>query len=197
MAQSTTSPSLDVLPSRFDFSDRLISVMTPDPRCLARLIAQSFQDRDLVIIDCAPTESVFTQAAYHASRYVLVPVRPEYFATIGFPLLNDSLEKFRSQNRGQEIEVLGIVVNDATYQMRNRGGPERRTSMSDIRKDAEKNRWRVFDTEIKYSRGFPKLMRGDTRYSGDAPKEIEKFADEFFALPQLGKLGLGPPNPNG
>ena len=160
VVQPTSSPNLAILPSRFDFSDRLTSAVKPDPRCLARLIGDSFRDRDLVIIDCAPTESVFTQAAYHASRYVLVPVRPEYFATIGFPLLKDSLREFRNKNRGHEIEVIGIVVNDATYQMRNRGGPERRTSMQDIRKDASENRWRIFDTEIRYSRGFPKLMRG-------------------------------------
>ena len=82
-------PNLELIPSRFDFSDNLINSVKSDPRVLARLIVNEFQDRDLVIIDCAPTESIFTQAAYHASRYVLVPVKPEYFATIGFPLLND------------------------------------------------------------------------------------------------------------
>ena len=194
VAQSTSSPNLEVLPSRFDFSDRLISAVKPDPTCLAKLIAGSFQDRDLVIIDCAPTESVFTKAAYHASRFVLVPVRPEFFATIGFPLLNDSLRDFRSANRGHQIEVIGIVVNDATYQMRNRGGPERRASMLEINEEATKNGWHVFSSEIKYSRGFPKLMRGDTSYSGDAPGEIEKFANEFFGQPELDKLGLGPNN---
>ena len=78
------SQNLQVIPSRFDFSDNLINSLTPDERILARFISHNFQDKDLVIIDCAPTESIFTRAAYHASRYILVPVRPEYFATIGF-----------------------------------------------------------------------------------------------------------------
>ena len=95
--------NLRVIPSRFDFSDRLIHAVTTDERCLARLIANHFQDEDLIIIDCAPTESIFTQVAYHATRYILVPVRPEFFATIGFPLLKDSLEAFRRQNRGHQI----------------------------------------------------------------------------------------------
>ena len=81
--------NLQLIPSRFDFSDNLVDSIKPDLKVLARLITNSFQDKDLIIIDCAPTESIFTQAAYHASRYVLVPVKPEYFATIGFPLLND------------------------------------------------------------------------------------------------------------
>jgi len=52
--------------------------------------------KDLILIDCAPTESILTLAAYHSSGFVLVPVRPEYFATIGFPLLQESLTNFRN-----------------------------------------------------------------------------------------------------
>lgn len=192
VVRTTSANNLSLIPSRFDFSDRLISAIKPDPRCLARLIADEFQDRDLIVIDCAPTESVFTQAAYHASRFVLVPVRPEFFATIGFPLLNDSLRDFRNRNRSHQIDVIGVVVNDAGYQTNNAGGPERRTSIHDIREQARSNRWRVFQREIRYSRGFPKLMRGDISHLGNAEKDINAFANEFFALPELNLLGLHP-----
>ena len=183
--------NLRVLPSRFDFSDRLISAVKPDPRCLARLVAQHFQDEDFVIIDCAPTESIFTQAAYHASRYILVPVRPEFFATIGFPLLNDSLINFRSKNKGQEIDVIGIVVNDATYKGPNDGGPERRKAMEEISDEAAKNGWHIFESQITFSRGFPKLMRGNLTYPGNSLTVMNKFMDEFFGRPELSRLGLG------
>ena len=187
----TRSRNLQVLPSRFDFSDRLISAVKPDPRCLARLVAKHFQDEDLVIIDCAPTESIFTQAAYHASRYILVPVRPEFFATIGFPLLNESLVNFRSKNKGHEIDVIGIVINDATYRGNNDGGPERRKAMEEIKGEAAKNRWHIFDSQITFSRGFPKLMRGDPSYSGNSRAVMNRFMDEFFGRPELSRLGLG------
>ena len=85
------STNLDLIPSRFDFSHYLVHSIGANPQVLARLIAENFQDKELVIIDCAPTESIFTQTAYHASRYVLVPVKPEFLATIGFPLLSRSL----------------------------------------------------------------------------------------------------------
>ena len=183
--------SLHVLPSRFDFSDHLISAIRPDPRCLARLIADQLQDEDFIIIDCAPTESIITQAAYHASRYILVPVRPEFFATIGFPLLNDSLGDFRRRNGGHRIDVIGIVVNDATYRGNNDGGPERRRAMGEIREQATRNGWRIFDSQITYSRGFPKLMRGDTSHSGDSRTVMDRFADEFFSTWGLRGLGLG------
>ena len=188
MVHSSSDPNLRVIPSRFDFSDHLISAVTPDPRCLARLIAKDLQDEDLIIIDCAPTESIFTQVAYHASRYILVPVRPEFFATIGFPLLNDSLDAFRSKNRGHQIDVIGIVVNNATYDGGNAGGPEKEKAMKEIRREAARNRWRLFENELDYSRGFPKMMRGDYSWLGNAPREFDWFAREFFGSLELSGL---------
>lgn len=133
-----------------------------------------------MLIDCAPTESILTHVAYQASRYVLVPVRPEYFATIGFPLLSESLEDFRKGNRGHAIDVAGVVINNWTYHYSgNRGGPERWRSIKEIQQESKKNGWHVFKTQIPHSRGFPKIMRGDFNYLGDAPRFYD-FAKEFF-----------------
>ena len=172
--------SLQIIPSRFDFSNHLVDSLKPDERVLARLIASDFQEKDLIIIDCAPTESIFTRAAYHASRYILVPIRPEYFATIGFPLLNDSLDDFKGKNRGHEIEVIGIVINNSSYHYSgNRGGPEKKKAIREIRDAARKNNWHIFKRQLPYSRGFPKMMRGDWNYLGNAWDYVH-FAKEFF-----------------
>ena len=130
---------LQLIPSRFDFSDRLRgAVAGPDNRMLANVIATHFQDMDVIIIDCPPTESILTRISYQASRYLLVPVRPEYFATVGFSLLQDSLADFRSANRGHAIEVSGIVINNSSYHYSgNRGGPERDRSVDEITSSAE------------------------------------------------------------
>ncbi len=174
--------NLQVIPSRFDFSDNLVDSLKPDPKVLARCISDHFQDRDLIIIDCAPTESIFTQAAYHASRYILVPVKPEFFATIGFPLLNDSLNAFRSKNRGQQIDVIGVVINNSSYHLSgNRGGPERERAMHEIRQEAGESGWHIFENQIPLSRGFPKMMRGDFTHLGNADR-FDNFASEFFKL---------------
>ena len=169
--------SLRIIPSRFDFSDNLRTASNADEQALARFIADGFDDIDAVFIDCAPTESVLTRAAYHASRYVLVPVRPEYFATIGFPLLQRSLEDFRRSNPTHEIDVLGVAVNNGFYDGGNDGGPEKQTAMADIRREAAKHEWRIFRNEILFSRGFPKIMRGDHSYLGNA-ELFFLFADE-------------------
>lgn len=179
---------LDLIPSRFDFSNHLTKSLKPDETRLARCVAEHFQHKDLILIDCAPTESVFTMAAYHASRYVLVPVKPEFFATIGFPLLKQSLDTFRSGNRGHTIDVVGVVINNSFYDGGNRGGPEKERAMPDIRTEAANNGWKLFRHEIEHSRGYPKLMRGDDKWSGNATYFYE-FADEFFE-----RLGMTPAN---
>ncbi|MGB7099371.1 MAG: ParA family protein [Xanthobacteraceae bacterium] len=97
--EQSGSRSLQLIPSRFDFSDNLLGAVRPDPRALACFLSENFKNKDFVIVDCAPTESILTLAAYHATGNVLVPVKPEYFATIGFPLLQQSLNNFRNQNR--------------------------------------------------------------------------------------------------
>ena len=179
--------NLELIPSRFDFSNNLIDSIKPNPRVLTRLIADNFQDKDLVLVDCAPTESIFTQAAYYASRYILVPVKPEYFATIGFPLLNDSLDAFRRGNRSHQIDVVGVVINDSSYHYSgNSGGPERERALGEIYNAARTNGWHVFAHQIPLSRGFPKMMRGDFNYLGDAPL-YTLFANEFFQ-----RLGFPP-----
>lgn len=169
---------LRIIPSRFDFSDTLIAASKTDEQALARFIASNFSDVDIIFIDCAPTESVLTRAAYHASRYVLVPVRPEYFATIGFPLLHESLEDFRRKNHGHMIDVLGVVINNAFYDGGNDGGPEKQRSMIDIENEANRHDWRIFENTIPFSRGFPKIMRGDHSWLGNA-KLFRHFAKEL------------------
>lgn len=180
----TSKRSLQLIPSRFDFSDNLLGAVRPDPRTLARFLTANFRHKDFIIIDCAPTESILTTAAYHASGNVLVPVRPEYFATIGFPLLRQSLDNFKNQNRGHHISVCGVVINNAFYDGGNDGGPEKSRAIEEIRREAGKNNWPIYKNEIMHSRGYPKIMRGDFSYPGNA-QYFYLFSAEFF-----GSVGL-------
>lgn len=175
---------LHLIPSRFDFSDNLINAVRPDPQILARHLAGNFMQKDIIFIDCAPTESILTKAAYHASSKVLIPVKPEFFATVGFPLLRQSLTQFRSANKGHRITVTGVVINNAFYHGGNDGGPEKQAAMRDIRAEAGRNGWTIFENQIPHSRGFPKLMRGDTSWQGNAWR-FDYFAKEF-----CDKIGL-------
>ena len=44
--------NLQLIPSRFDFSNNLVDAIGPNRSVLAQLIANEFQHKDLVLIDC-------------------------------------------------------------------------------------------------------------------------------------------------
>ncbi len=114
-----TDETLHLIPSRLELA-RLLRNPAGKERRLAKALAKVANEYDLVIIDCAPTESVLTDIAYFASGFVVVPVKPEFLASIGLPLLARSLDVFRRENDDHEIEVAGIVFNHGDYQP----GPE-------------------------------------------------------------------------
>ena len=174
-----------LIPSRFDFSDNLIDSVKPDARALARFISKRMKKKDLVLIDCAPTESIITRTAYYASRYILVPVRTEFFSTIGFPLLKKSLDNFKSKNRNHAIEVCGVLINNSESTQAPRG-PHHRTAWNDIHEQAKRHSWPIMKNEMFLSRGYPKLMRESyPSQTGNAEPEFRQISDEFLKIIEL------------
>ena len=135
---------------------------------------------NLIFIDCAPTESILTTAAYLTSDYLLVPVKPEYLSSIGLPLLVNSMRDFKSDNENHKLELAGVVFNAADDYY-----PEESLSKARVREIAKKNKWYVFDSEVPYSRSFPKGAREGkpifrTSYSrGSKINQFNSFATEF------------------
>ncbi len=171
-----------LIPSRFDFSDNLISSIKPDPRALAKFISQEMSDKQLVLIDCAPTESIITKTAYHASRHVLVPVRTEFFSTIGFPLLKKSLDEFKSKNPSHAIDVCGVLINNSESTESPRG-PHHSGAWDDVHDHADRYGWPVMKNEMFLSRGYPKLMKESyPTYTGNAVPEFRGIAEEFIEM---------------
>ena len=135
---------------------------------------------DLVIIDCAPTESMLTTAAYLVADYLLIPVRPEFLSTIGLPLLEQSLNDFAASYPGRSPGVLGLVFNAISGY-----SPEEVTSRSDVHGVARISGWPIFDEEVRYSKSFPKSAREGrpifwTSYARTTTKRnFHSFAREF------------------
>ena len=174
--------TLDLVPSRLELSNSLKNP-TGKERRLARALTGVANEYDLIIIDCAPTESILTEAAYFASRYVLVPVKPEFMATIGLPLLARSIEEFRFENDDHQIDICGIAFNhSSTYSV----GPEGKQAIKEVKQIAQERGWHVYDTHVSYSASYPKSAREGApiertsyvRYEVSA--EFKRFETEFF-----------------
>jgi chromosome partitioning protein len=176
---------LDLLPSTLELAWSLKQPAQKE-QLLAKLLEKVGDDYDLIIIDCAPTESVLTTAAYLASDYVLVPVKPEYLSTIGLPLLARSLDDFHHQYDDHKVEMLGIVFNHATQYE-----PEEALSKREVRAEASRFGWYVFTSEISYSRSYPKGAReGRPIFRTSYARRKQRARFGAFAREFGGKLGL-------
>jgi chromosome partitioning protein len=115
---------------------------------------------------------------------VLVPIRAEFLASIGFPLLNRSIKAFQLRHEDKVIEVCGLVFNDYV-----RGNPKRenRLARKDVQEKAEEYNWYVFRNGIPHSDSYYRSARegmpiGRTKGAHSKVKtEFAAFADEFFA----------------
>ena len=178
---------LDLIPSRLELAWTLKNP-TEKSQLLAQFLGKISDLYDLVIIDCAPTESILTAAAYRSSEYVFVPVKPEFLATIGLPLLARSLEDFSLIYENQSIEMGGIIFNG---KRRTNTPPEQEHSCRDVEKLARQNGWYVFKNAAYFSDSYPTGSRDGTPifltdYARNYVKdELEAVAEEF-----LKKIGL-------
>lgn len=119
-----------------------------------------------------------------------MPVKPEYLATIGLPLLERSIRQFKYENSDHELDICGIVFNHSSSYSH---GPEGQTSVREVEREAKKNGWHVFGTRVRYSASYAKAAREgapirSTSYSRwYVASEFDKFVDEFFAAIKLPK----------
>ena len=171
--------SIDLIASRLELSQALRNPAGKE-RLLKQAVGQLEEKYDLVIIDCAPTESMLTTAAYLVSDCLLIPVRPEFLSTIGLPLLEQSLNDFAASYPGNSPAILGLVFNAISGY-----SPEEVTSRNEVQRVASISGWPVFDEEVSYSKSFPKSAREGrpifwTSYARTTTKgNFHSFAREF------------------
>jgi chromosome partitioning protein len=178
---------LDIVPSRLELSWTLRNP-TGKESLLARFVAKVESSYDLILIDCSPTDSILTDAAYFCSRYILVPIRAEFLASIGFPLLNRSIKAFQMRHEDKVIEVCGLVFNDFVRRNEKR---EHRLARHDVKTKATEYGWEVFKNDIPHSDSYFRAAREGMPIDrtkgahGQVKVEFAAFAREFF-----GKIGL-------
>ncbi len=176
---------IDLMASRLELSNTL---RNPEGKVqlLEQAISQIEDNYDVIVLDCAPTESILTTAAYLVADWILIPVRPEFLSTIGLPLLRVSLTEFDTRYPGRSPEIVGIVFNAISNY-----SPEEATSRQEVIGLAQTNAWYVFQREVRYSKSFPKGAREGapifrTSYAHSQTKaNFVRFANELAT-----RLGL-------
>lgn len=143
----------DLLPSKLE-SAWVLKSPAGREHALQRILQNEAGDYNLVVIDCPPTESAFTTAAYLASQWILIPVGLEPLAAVGFPLLERSLEEFRSLY-GRRPQIAGIA-----FVHLEREDPWAADIRAEVGREAARLTIPIFDTEVAWSRSF---VRGSTR----------------------------------
>ena len=182
---SRSSGTIDLIPSRLELSQSLRNPVGKD-QLLKRAVDDLENTYDLVIIDCAPTDSMLTTAAYLTADHILIPVRPEFLSTIGLPLLEKSLENFDTLHPGNKPAVLGLAFNAISGYF-----PEEVTSKADAQEVARTMGWPVFDEEVVYSKSFPKSAReGRPLRSTPHARRTTKRNFRTFASEFAERLGL-------
>jgi len=175
---------LDLLPSRLEFAWTLRNSAQKE-RHLVNFLSRRASHYDLILLDCPPTESMATQAAYLASQFVLVPIKPEFLATIGLPLLATSLATFHDTYPEHRVEVAGIVFNDVGDSY------EHARAKDDVMGLAAEHGWYVFKNQVTHSNSYPKGARErQSIMSTDYARYTKR--DEFrdFGAEFLGRVGV-------
>jgi chromosome partitioning protein len=180
-AHKGTGARLDLLPSDLKLSGEIRNPYSKDD-ALHNFLRHAVgkQNYDLILIDCPPTDSMLTDAAYNASDYLLIPVRPEFLSAIGLALISQSITNFRIRKPDSLLDVAGVVLNGVINTK-----AEYKRAKTDILQAMKELHWKLFKTELSQSDSYPKGSRlGRPIFLTDYARwekisEFQQFATEF------------------
>ena len=114
---STSGVVFDIIPSRLELFETLDSPGQKENK-LNRFLQRVHDKYHYVFIDCPPTTTVLTRAAFAASQHVVIPVTPDHFATIGLPQFLATLSDFKENlTDDYNVSVLGVVFTKVPSNM--------------------------------------------------------------------------------
>lgn len=103
--------NLDLIPSHLELTFLDLDLVSVPAResVLKNQIVKTTKEYDFILIDCPPNLTLAPQNALIISNYIIVPVVPEIFPSIGLPLLVNRVRKWRRSFSGCNVEFLGLV----------------------------------------------------------------------------------------
>lgn len=180
---------LDIICSQIELYETLRNPSQKE-YLLDKFLTAHAQEYDYVFIDCPPTPSVLTLSAFAASDFVIIPVAPDYYATLGLPQFLGTLEEFKEELvDGHDIRVLGVIFTNAPRQET----PESQKSIRRVREAARERPSEVpiFNSKMSHFQVYKKTLwqavpvqkiggRG-TRGKSDASAELRAICNETIA----------------
>ena len=103
---------LDLIPSRIDLFETLRNPAQKE-YLLDNFLQEHGGKYEYILIDCPPTPSVLTTSAFAASDFVIIPITPDYYATMGLPQFLGTLMDFKSDLPDRhKITPLGVIFTN-------------------------------------------------------------------------------------
>lgn len=181
--------TLDLLASRIELYETLRNPSQKE-YLLDKFLKKHANAYDYVFIDCPPTPSVLTLSAFAASDFVLIPVVPDYFSTLGLAQFLGTLVNFKSDlHDSHDVTPLGLI-----FTRRPRASnPETHKSISRVKQALDQTRGDIdvpiFETSMSHFKVYEKALwqsvpvqkisgRG-TRGKSDCLVELSKLGREF------------------
>lgn len=136
---------LDLIPSHIEltFLDLDLSGRAGREIILQNQLKNSVKQYDYVLIDCPPNLTLAPQNALVVSDYIIVPVIPEFYPSIGLPLLSNRITQLKRRLPNCNVKILGVVFTKVK-----RGTINHTERMDSIRKDCEGLDVETFQTII-------------------------------------------------
>lgn len=136
---------LDLIPSHIEltFLDLDLSGQAGREIILQSQLKNCKKEYDYILIDCPPNLTLAPQNALVVSDYILVPVIPEFYPSIGLPLLSNRIKQLKKRLPNCKVELLGVVFTKVK-----RGTINHTERMDSIRKDCETLAIETFQTII-------------------------------------------------
>lgn len=128
------------------------------------------EEYDFIFIDCPPTYSIYTIAAYNASKYYILPVKPDFLSILGINLFQRTLSSMGDEEH--KIQCLGMIFTLV------QNYPYVNNKMEQLR---EKYRFYTFTNNMKQStKILDNAEKQVCMYNSDFKSDIINLAQEFL-----------------